>query len=140
MDLSSAIAVFLPPPASIITDTFSGILGLFMPGAGGPSNQDVIDEINEGFEEQKKLILSEFAEQSKLIKDKFAEQTSFIKEQFKETIDAIKEGTKDIKNTILKEKFNEIKKQSFAILDYINEKQAYLNEIQADNALVFVVA
>merc|ERR1711962_1831690 len=95
LDLSSAIAVFLPPPASIITDTFSGILGLFMPGAGGPSNQDVIDEINEGFEEQKKLIVSEFEEQSKMIKDKFAEQTSFIKEQFGQTINAIKKGTKE---------------------------------------------
>ena len=135
LDLSSAVAVFLPPPASIITDTFSGILGLFMAGAGGPSNQDVIDEINEGFEEQKKLLLSQFAEQSKLIKDKFAEQTSFIKGEFEKAIKAINKGTKEIKSLILQEKFNEIKKQSFAILDYINEKQVYLNEIQADNAL-----
>ena len=135
LDLSSAIAVFLPPPASIITDTFSGILGLFMPGAGGPSNQDIMDEITEGFAEQKKLILNEFAKQNKMIKHEFAEQTKFIKKKFEQTVLAIKDGTKDIKNLISKEKFNKIKKQSFAVLDYINEKQAYLNEIQADNAL-----
>ena len=65
----------------------------------------------------------------------FAEQTKFIKKKFEQTVLAIKDGTKDIKNLISKEKFNKIKKQSFAVLDYINEKQAYLNEIQADNAL-----
>ena len=39
LDVSSAVATFLPPPASIVVDTFTSLLNVFMPGAADPSTQ-----------------------------------------------------------------------------------------------------
>ena len=76
LDVTNAISTFLPPPASMVTSTVSGIFNIFIGGDGGPSNQDVIDEVKKGFEEQKKFIQEEFHKQrefmEELVKDEFS--------------------------------------------------------------------
>ena len=71
LDIASVVAQFLPPPASLITDTALSIVGIFMPGAEGPSNQQVIDEIkdalDEGFSDQRVFIEEEFEKQREFI-------------------------------------------------------------------------
>ena len=111
LDITNAIAAILPPPASIVTETLSGILGMFMPGAAGPDNQAVIDEIKEEFEQQNEFIAQ-----------KFAEQKIFIQKQFDEAVE-------EIQDFISLEHLKEIQTQSVAVLDYLQEKQAYLDRI-----------
>ena len=117
LDITSAVAQILPPPASIYTESFSAILGIFMPGAAGPSNQDVINEIkgaiNEGFEEQKEFITLQFEEQRRYIEDQF---TSFEGGLFEQDLE-------------------ELQRQSNAVLKYLQEKQAYLFEIDEEQVL-----
>ena len=69
LDIANTIAEFLPPPASIVTGTLSGIFNIFGLGGSGPSNQDVIDEIKSGFKEQKSFIRTQFEKQQKFITD-----------------------------------------------------------------------
>ena len=58
LDATTAIASLLPPPVSIYAETFSGVLGLFMPGEGGPSNLDVIYKVRTGCLNFSKVIMS----------------------------------------------------------------------------------
>ena len=114
LDITNAVAQGLPPPISIYTETFSGILGMFMPGAGGPSNQAVIDEVKAGFEEQKEFIT-----------EKFEEQKQFIQAELKKAID-------QIERYISYEHMVQIQSQSNAVLEYIQEKQAYLFNVNEE--------
>ena len=83
LDITNAISTFLPPPASLITSTVSGILNMFgLGGGGGPSNEKVIDEVKKGFEEQKNFIQEEFQKQKEFIEKKFMEQAGLIKDEF----------------------------------------------------------
>ena len=51
LDIANALAAFVPPPASLITGTISGIFGLFM--EQGPSTDDLIEQ---GFKDMKEAI------------------------------------------------------------------------------------
>ena len=57
LDISNAIAQFLPPPASTITGALSSVFQLF--GGRPPSTEDVIKK---GFEKQKKWMETKFGE------------------------------------------------------------------------------
>ena len=91
-----------------------------MPGAGGPSNQEVIDTIsdtiNEGFEEQKRIMLQAFEDQKK-----------FIQEELESAVDKVTD-------TILSEKLKDIKAQSESILDHLREKLIFLYGITIETA------
>ena len=119
LDVANAVAQFLPPPASIVTGVASGIFGMFMPGAGGPEAEeqkiDVVGEMEEMFKKQNQVIAEEFKKQKK-----------FILEQFEKAVGDIKEYS-SIKH------LKDAKTSSIAILDYIEEKQAYLFKIDAFN-------
>ena len=78
LDLVNEISVFLPPPASMVTSAISGIFSIFGLGGSDPSNQDVINSIQNGFKEQKSFISEEFVKQNEFIKTQFAEQNKFI--------------------------------------------------------------
>ena len=117
VDITSAVATILPPPASIVTETLSGILGIFMPGAGGPSNQDVINAISQ-----------EFADQKIFIEEQFAEQQKFIKEQFEEAIT-------NIQDFQFQNELSAVLSHSTSLLDDLQIKQAYLFSIDDEVAL-----
>ena len=51
LDIANALAAFVPPPASLITGTISGIFGLFV--EKGPSTDDLIKQ---GFQDMKEAI------------------------------------------------------------------------------------
>ena len=89
LDIASAVTSVLPGPASIVVGAMSGILGIFMPGAEGPGNQDVIDEIsntvNQGFKEQKEFIKGQFEEQKKFIRNQFRIAITKITDEMEET-------------------------------------------------------
>ena len=51
LDIANALAEFVPPPASLITGTISGIFGLFV--EKGPSTDDLIKQ---GFQDMKEAI------------------------------------------------------------------------------------
>ena len=51
LDIANALAAFVPPPASLITGTVSGIFGLFMPKK--PTTNQLIQD---GFDDLKKVI------------------------------------------------------------------------------------
>ena len=121
LDVTNAIATFLPPPASLVTSTFSGIFNMF--GLGGdPSNQEVIDEIKKGFEEQKKFISQEFEKQNQFIMGEFDKQNQFIFGQFQNQQDFI---SGQFRNQILQE-FKEINADVAGLLDEISEKMYFL--------------
>ena len=65
LDIVSAIADFLPPPASLIANAISSIFNMFV-GGGAPSTEDIIKD---EFKKQKDFILEEFARQKEFIKD-----------------------------------------------------------------------
>ena len=117
LDLTSAASVFLPPPATIISESFGAIFGIFMPGAEGPSNQDVINEIkeaiNEGFEKQRNFISQEFEQQRRFIEEQFA----------------------TFEDSLFEQDLEELRRQSIALLEYIQEKQTYLFELNEEQAL-----
>ena len=117
LEIASAVAIFLPPPASIVTDTFSGILGMFLPGAGGPSNQEVIDEMHEGFEKQKSFIKAEFER-----------QRAFIDEQFKQQLE-------DIEALLDGESVTEFQIRSRAILETVGNRQSFLYDFKENEVL-----
>ena len=56
IDIINAIAVFLPPPASAITEAISSIFNMF----SGGGTEDTATLIQDGFEEQAELILEQF--------------------------------------------------------------------------------
>ena len=56
IDLVNAIAVFLPPPASMITETISSLFNMFT----GGGTTDTATLIEDGFEKQAELILEQF--------------------------------------------------------------------------------
>ena len=120
LDITAAISEVLPPPASVITGTLSSILGIFMPGAGGPSNQEVIDKIsdtiNEGFEEQKRIMLQAFEDQKAFFQDK------------------LEQAVEDVADELLKTKLEEIKIESQTILHLLNEKLTWLYGITTEKA------
>lgn len=64
VDLADAIAQFLPPPASVVTGTISGLLGIFTGEGAKPTTEDVIQK---GFEEQKAFISEQFSRQAEAI-------------------------------------------------------------------------
>ena len=82
-DIASAVAEFLPPPASIVTGTISNIIGIF---DSTPSTEDVVREqfaimkdfMGEKFEEQRKFVDGKFEEQQEFISDSFLKQQDFI--------------------------------------------------------------
>ena len=45
LDIVNSIAEFMPPPASVLTGTISGIFNMFVGGPPDPSTQQVIDEV-----------------------------------------------------------------------------------------------
>ena len=95
LDVADSIAQFLPPPASIVTGTLSGIFNIF--GGGPPSTEDVIKE---EFEELKKFTAEQFEKQRKFIEKKFEEQKKFIEDEFKQQKDFIDKRLKDIEKQI----------------------------------------
>ena len=117
LDITGAIAQFLPPPASILTESITGILGIFMPGASGPGIQDVIDAIADGFEEQKEFISRQFELQRQFIEDQFEKALEQIEDMF------------------LKDQVEEIQRLSLAMLDFLQEKQTFLFTIDDQEAL-----
>ena len=121
LDIASVVAQFLPPPASLITDTALSIVGIFMPGAEGPSNQQVIDEIKDALDEG-------FSDQRVFIEEEFEKQREFIEAQFDIAI-------LEIEDIVIREKVKEIQTQSIAVLHYIKEKQSWLFDIDDTKAL-----
>ena len=117
-DITNTIASFLPPPASIITGTFSSILNIF--GAGGPSTEDVVKEefakqkqfINEKFEEQKKFIEGEFEELKKFIEDEMEDQRVLLS---------------DVKKFLENTEYQEALFLAKSVQDLIKEKHAVLS-------------
>ena len=58
LNLVNAIAVFLPPPISAVTEILSGVADFFLNGGGGTT--DTATLIQNGFEEQAELIVEQF--------------------------------------------------------------------------------
>ena len=82
-DIASAVAEFLPPPASIVTGSISSMISIF---DSTPSTEDVVREqfaimkdfMGEKFEEQQQFIDGKFEEQQQFINDSFLKQQEFI--------------------------------------------------------------
>ena len=82
-DIASAVAEFLPPPASIVTGSISSMISIF---DSTPSTEDVVREqfaimkdfMGEKFEEQRQFIDGKFEDQQQFIKDSFLKQQDFI--------------------------------------------------------------
>ena len=82
-DIASAVAEFLPPPASIVTGSISSMISIF---DSTPSTEDVVREqfaimkdfMGEKFEEQQQFIDGKFEEQQQFINDSFLKQQDFI--------------------------------------------------------------
>ena len=121
LEIASVVAQFLPPPASLLTDTALSIVGIFMPEAEGPSNQQVIDEIKAALDEG-------FSDQRQFIEEEFEKQREFIEAQFDMAI-------LEITDVVILEKVKEIQTQSIALLHYIKEKQSWLYDINDSKAL-----
>lgn len=119
VDFASAAAQFLPPPISLIGDAAVGFLGIFFPGLSGPSNQEVIDklteEIQEGFKEQRKFISQGFDIQQKLIKQGFDKLTK-----------KIEESNEELKEFLSLNDINDLKLDSGALLEDVNQRKLYL--------------
>ena len=75
-DIANGIAEFLPPPASVVTETVSSILNIF--GAGSPSTEEIIKE---EFQKMKQFTAELFNKQNKFLHSKFEEQSDLIREQ-----------------------------------------------------------
>lgn len=122
LDICSCIATFLPPPASIITESLSNLVNIFLPGTSVPSNTDVINTLD-----------TKFAEQENFIRNAFNEQKSYIARMF----DALEGYNEDLFN---KEFLREMKTDGLALLEMIQEKYDYIlphanSELTVDQAL-----
>ena len=71
IDIVNGIAVFLPPPASTLTQTISSIFNMF---AGGGTT-DTATVIQNGFDEQSKLITAQFDHLKSWVEDALDLQT-----------------------------------------------------------------
>jgi len=70
--LGALAAVAVPPPMGLAAGAFLGIGGAIMSifgGDSGPSNQDIMDAMNEGFDKMEKLMLEGFEEVGGMISD-----------------------------------------------------------------------
>ena len=96
MDVTNSIAQFLPPPASTVTGSISGILQIFGIG-GGPSTEEVIKE---EFQKMKDFTARKFEQQTKFIAGEFAEQKEYIKEEFEAQKDFVDLRIFDVESKI----------------------------------------
>ena len=136
LDIANSIAQFLPPPASLVTETVSGIFNLFAGGPPDPSNQQVIDEvknaINKGFAHQRNFLEKKFAEHMNLIRVEFAKLENVISKQFSQLGENIAEGFAAQRNFI-SQKFTEdhlrkVKNEALAQLEAIEEKKLFIDK------------
>ena len=135
LDLANLVSGLLPPPASMVTGFLSGIVNMFALG-GDPSNQDVIDSIHNGFEEQKSFISEEFVKQNKFIKAEFAKQNIFISRMFDEQKQFILDQTKSISKSFAMFKFDEVSNEATGLMEDTLEKlcfiESFMNGIDND--------
>ena len=73
LSLVNAIALFLPPPISVMTEILSGVADFFLNGGGGTT--DTATLIQNGFEEQAELIMDQFNRMKKWTSDALDSQT-----------------------------------------------------------------
>ena len=126
LDITNSIATFLPPPASIITGTISGIFSIF--GGGAPSTVDVIKD---EFRKMKKFTVEQFAKQRKFISDQFSKQNIFISGQFsKQTMFIENEFLKQ--TAFIDERFRQMERQNDQstqnILNELNKKASEIGD------------
>ena len=140
-DIANTVATFLPPPASAVTGTVSGILSMF--GAGGPSTEEVVKEefakmkefTLELFREQNKFISSKFEEQAELIRDQTAKIISYMDQQTRTIISKIFDSTAEIKSYIesfkdfiIKEGIKTLKDEVNALHTTVDKHLVSINE------------
>ena len=106
MDGINTLAKFLPPPASIITESLSGVLEMFGIG-GGPSTVDVIKE---EFQKMKDFTARQFDKQTKFIAGEFADQKKYIKEEF------------EVQKDFIDQRIGEVTEQIANLTDFIQDE------------------
>lgn len=147
LDLTNSITQFMPPPASLVTESISGIFNLFAGGPPDPSNQQVIDEvkntIDRGFAHQRNFLEKKFAEHMILIKDEFQKLESVLKDEFQKLADELKQGFESmelkitegfesqryyIKETFTEDHLRKVKNDALAQLEAVEEKLIFIME------------
>ena len=123
LDLANSVAQFLPPPASLVTSTFSGVFNLFTGGPPDPSNQQVIDglnnTINRGFAHQKNFLEKKFGEQMNLIRVEFQKLEAVIKDEFELLTD-------NVRNYIDQNHLRRVKNDALSQLEAVEEKLIFI--------------
>jgi len=142
LDFASAVAEFLPPPASTITGALTGILDIF--GIGPPPEPtptEVINAIKAGQEEIKdeikagnqkvvdaltKEIRSGFQEQKQFMYKAFSEQKLYLVNEFDQVEKQFEESKNFQKELFSKELLREVKNDAIALLEHVQEKYGYI--------------
>ena len=131
LDIMSAASVLLPPPASLVTSTFSGIFNLFAGGPPDATNQQVIDElkndIKRGFAHQKNFLEKKFAEHANLIREEFQKLENKIKDQLEQL-------GKTVKKYMDEDHLRKVKNDALAQMEAVEEKLVFIK--QYNNAKV----
>lgn len=108
VDIADAVAQFLPPPASMVTGTISGLLGIFTGEGAKPTTEQIIQE---GFEKQKAFIA-----------DKFSQQAEFIQEEIKE-----------LEKYMSMESVDDTRRTSLGLLDEITDKFTFTSVLKEES-------
>lgn len=111
LDIVTAVSNFLPPPASVITGTITGIFNSLF-GIGGPT-------VNQ-------MIMDEFAAQNKFIKTSFKKLHKKLDENFDKQLETLKKEQ-------LKDAALEMKNNQAAFQQLIREQLTFLKPLFDDN-------
>ena len=123
LDITNAIAQFLPPPATVLTGTVSGLFNLFAGGPPDPTNQQVVDDvknaINRGFAQQKNFLEKKFGEQMNLIRAEFQKLEAVITDEFNELAE-------NQRKYINQDHLRRVKNDALAQLEAVEEKLIFI--------------
>ena len=115
LDIANAAAQFLPPPASLVTETAVGIFDVVAGAPPDPSNQQVIDEVKfaiesgfarqqvyleRKFEEHLENITGQFNELEGVMKEEFQKMESLMEREFQKLDEKIEDGFNNLDDTI----------------------------------------
>ena len=123
LDIANSVAQFLPPPASIITESVSGVFNLFIGGPPATSNDQVIAEV-------KDAVKSGFLQQKKFLAKKFDEHIKIITAEFQKLETIIKEAGEDLKNYMGEEYLRKLKNDALAQMEAVEEKLIFIEQYQ----------
>ena len=112
LDIADTICSFLPPPASIISSTISGIFNLFVPQEPPMSNEELEESINNMINEQTEAIGNMIDDQTKVIRELFSAQKSFILKEFKKQTELISKQFSKLEYTIQNENIKQTLKET----------------------------